>query len=367
MVVSRLAELNAQAIVLDVFLDAGLTGEIAENDRLLQNAIHEVARVPIVVLAPAMDTRLSDDGTAQLVQLDPAGRLSLTPKDLLEAVPYPWPGYPIRRYARCLRVLGTIPEQTWLPSLAQAMAQLAVKDGHTLDACRDSDVTDEAVAPRIVYTIPPMRGHEDSRSGTKDWEDLTQYREIFTRCLATNLWNERSSCSDARMFSNRIAVVGASHPQRRDRHYTPLGDMSGPEIAVNAARSLVLFPSNGDSSWLGKLSKKLAILISVSVVVWLPYYLVRCLLRRKGTFSGAGGIAQAMSRLTELMIFVIAVLVALAASAILAAKLSITPDADILVPVLAVALEVLIDKANNLVHSVERVCNEAFRLARQIR
>ena len=51
------------------------------------------------------------------------------------------------------------------------------------------------------------------------------------------------------MYKDKIVVIGASNPSRRDRHYTPFGDMAGSEVVINAIRSFLIYDSQDKSPW----------------------------------------------------------------------------------------------------------------------
>lgn len=350
--VQQLSAWQPRVIVLDVLIahEPGIV--TGEENRALVQAVQKRsgtgAHVPIVWAEPAvMAGRLGEHAG----QVRAEGQRVLVPDPTLRvyaAIALPTPGNPVRRYPKCVFHTG---DAVAVPSLPYQAARLASGTSLAGDpVCTPASMALHDNAPRIVYTLPSSGGHQDDVRGASraQW---AHYRQIYNRCLAAAVWNRAgSACADARTYEGKVVVIGASHPARRDRHYTPLGDMSGSEVVINTIRSFASYPLNKDKTFGETLLTKIQIVAWCSLV-WFAYFLVSCKLRRT---SAPGGSARVRRALTLLLLFPMT----LAAVCMLALQLSFNasgpvPSVDVLIPVLAVAMDVYVEQASKLLHWLE--------------
>ena len=80
-------------------------------------------------------------------------------------------------------------------------------------------------------------------------------------------------CSRPETYRGKVAVIGASSFLRRDRHYTPIGNLSGAEVVINATRSFVLNPLGRDQNVLESVLKKGWIML-VCLIPWFVYFCI---------------------------------------------------------------------------------------------
>jgi hypothetical protein len=357
---------EARLIILDVVLaeDPDVVDE-AENGAL-RRAMKPSATSgprPPVLFAGAYEAALPSDD-----RLQPAVKLALPlllPEDaprIRVAAALPAPEQPVRRYPKCLVQQGVTDVR--IPTLPFLAAQLLLSPGRSPLPCQPSAGTEGGHnAPRIVYTLPAMSGHQDDvATGSRlQW---AHYRSIYDRCLAASFWEPGAShCGRAEAYRNRVVVVGASNPLRRDRHYTPLGDMAGPEVVINAVRSFVSYPAHRDKT-LSELLAKKALIVAWCSLVWLAYFLVRCRLLPPLPH----GTSLERRRVARSAIVGAAFLVALAGVVLAAVFGSFhmdgpIPSMDVLVPVLAIAVDEYVEQASRIVHGVETAVGRALGLA----
>jgi hypothetical protein len=251
------------------------------------------------------------------------------------AIAFPAVDTVVRRYPKCLRIHQTDKSRLSLPFLAAYYA------GGPLQEC---DGTKEA--PRIVYTVPHLRDHED-------WTDHEQgnsavYRQIYARCLAANFWDSNSACgaeTEHSIYRHRIVVIGASNPARRDWHYTPIGNLVGAEVVINATRSALLYPHNHDHSFSDILFHEFSIVLACSTV-WFGFHAVRFRTKRR-----SAGIQRAMSMI---LLFVVCLMITLGLALWLSYQTDApAPSLNILIGVLAISLEQYVDAMTWLIRRME--------------
>jgi hypothetical protein len=270
----------------------------------------------------------------------------------------PAPGQPVRRYPKCLFLEAS--DATAVPSLPFLAANILRTPGSLPDnLCpqpRPADRGTHADAdnvPRIVYTLPPLASHQDDVRSSPARARWALYREIYNRCLATWFWDERGSeCGDSRIYKDKVVVVGASNPLRRDRHYTPLGDMAGAEVVINAIESFLVYPDNRDRSFLEILCADMRT-VWWSGVIWFGYFLVQGWSHRPrpGTVTWW----RRASRKVLLGLAFLAAFGLVCAVTVMDAfhPGGPVPSLDLLIPTLAIGLEVYVEALSGLVHWIE--------------
>lgn len=330
-----------RAIVLDVALaeDPATDGE---DDDLIEAMKKWKDNPPIIYAADAERLVRGDDAGVKLLSEQEARYPGQA------RVAFPVADSAIRRYQKCFTTWGSAKR---LESLPYQVA-ITVNGKPKCDAERDSpSIADDE---RIIYTLPSLEAHADSgpEIGARAFKLKEIYKSVYTRCLAVNLWNPASQCNLPETYENTVVVVGASNPFRRDRHYTPLGMMSGAEVVINATRSFLLYPDQKVKSLTAKMWKKAWITFACSLV-WLAYHLFHHRMAIHGNTH--------LSVLARIRIWVLnaaAFLVTLAAVVVLAIWLSFdpdnsTPNLDVLLPVLAIGLETYADFSKWLLDGIK--------------
>jgi hypothetical protein len=344
-IVRELRSRGTRLIVMDIVLSEADASK-KENDELV--AAMWFARdgdVPVVFAAPVQPRNDDQSDGALYFEVEPQSSLEGSQAATFRntgqpAVAVPSPEQPVRRYPRCASIEGGT-----MRTLPFAAADLIRKrPGRDEMPCR-------APAHRIVYTIPPFAGHEDSAPGTKGRDTWAFYRKLANRCLVGNFWNAASRCGAPKekgsAFTGKIVVVGASNPIRRDWHYTPLGNMVGPEVVINTIRSALQVPNSHDPKFWGSLGSKLLIVIFCAVL-WFPYHVWRlCRSRRSRSRPSRwatvtnGAIVSGGFVVTLFAVVVVTLLMSL-------------PHLDVLIGVLAISLELYVEGAQVILHYIEQ-------------
>jgi CHASE2 domain-containing sensor protein len=341
--IEELRKRGARLVVMDIVL-AHEPGVISadENEVLHQVLLANRPTMPVVFAAPYEATSPSPAGWRVSTAL-PALIADDVRRGVQAAAAVPAPGQPVRRYPKCL--LPTSDGDARIASLPYLAARLLSADSAPCAPGRDVGEN----APRIVYTLPSMPGHQDDVQDPARARWAT-YRTVYNRCLASNFWDASGSfCAKAEAYAGKVVVIGVSNPLRRDRHYTPLGDMAGPEVVINAVRSFIDYPEYRDKSLAELLSKK-AQIVGWCSLTWLGYFLVRCRLSRPNV-----GVRKRVVRAVAVSV---AFLTALASAIGVALWTSFemdrpVPSLDVLVPVLAIAVDEYVEQVSKLVRNVE--------------
>lgn len=342
-----------QLIVIDVLL--GLEdGSIGEPETAALTRLLPLTTVPILWADPVVPTSSSAKDFDYRVGGETQPLLTSRPPNLYATVALPTPGMPVRRYPKCL---FDTRNDRMIPSLPYLAGSLVSNSDATPEGIcpPDTRILEVENFPRIVYTIPNIEAHEDPLDAPQR-SRLMRYGSLYRHCLAANLWaTETSPCAQDDMYAQKIVVIGASNPQRRDRHYTPLGDMAGPDVVINAVRSFALYPQNHDKSLLELLAGKLWIVLVCSVI-WFGYFLISC--RWRHTQDKAddkpGAFTRALRKVRLLAVFVLALLTVVSVAIWLSYDATgPIPSLDVLIPVLAVAIDVYVEQAAHYLHRVE--------------
>lgn len=290
--IGGLRKAGARLIVLDVELgdEAGVVP--ASENEVLRQVLSEskTGDAPVVFVWPAdydseneatgvHDVRL---GPAYLThEADSGGSAHARTKraSAIAAVALPAPGQPVRRYAKCFR--STDPSISPLPSLPYIAASLLIEppvDTQSLCVRRNGEAAhgddDVYAAPYINYALPALRAHQDDPLDEDDFRVWSTYRQVYNRCLATNFWSAQSLCGSARAYRDKVVVIGASSRLRRDRHATPVGDMAGAEVVINAINSFVVMPHPHETRVPEAIGKKARIVLAC-LVPWFAFFCLR--------------------------------------------------------------------------------------------
>lgn len=339
-VVRRLNERAPNLIVLDVALapEGGVVPK-EEDDELRAALCDSQVRVLFPATVLGIDSgRTPPYPFARLLENGQGVGHCAGGKRIETGIAYPSPGSPVRRYPRCFRTSGG----ALLPSLPYRAARSSSLTARAEPAICDDAAGDIAdPEPRIAYTLPGLLGHERSDPASDAGRQWSFYRQLYTRCLGTDFWDERASCGGKELYEGRVVVVGASSAARRDRHATPLGDMSGAEITINALRSFELYSDAQltEPSFLARRGRDL-LSLGLGAGIW---FLCSWWEQRRWR----GGLERAVA-------LVVTHLVILAAGFLLARGYQGSlPSVDVLVPLLAAGAEVYIEKACSSLHWIE--------------
>jgi hypothetical protein len=103
--------------------------------------------------------------------------------------------------------------------------------------------------PRIFYTFPALpigkprgakAGRSDQTAETRPAPVPSDAGQIYSRFKYTTVASaDGQLLISPERLADKVVVIGVNSPQAMDQHMTPLGEMSGAELIVNAIRSFV--------------------------------------------------------------------------------------------------------------------------------
>lgn len=294
--VTSLRRSSARLIVLDVELsDEADQVPAAETSALRKALSADVGgAVPVIIVRPAQYDRFDEDSKVYVIRPGPAFALNsdtalattgqVAPHGVMAAIALPAPGQPIRRYPRCYRSTGQ--DGGVFPSLPWLAANLLV--GNAAEPAKaicggaaqppGGVSVDLYAAPYINYAIPSLRAHEDDSGDRDDFRLWSTYRQLSTHCLVSAFWSQKSPCGHTAAYANKVVVIGASSTTRRDRHATPIGNLAGAEVVINAIHSFVPALAAPDKSTTAAVVKKAGIVL-VCLLPWFGFFCLRGYLR----------------------------------------------------------------------------------------
>ena len=361
--IQTLSERGPRLIIVDVILAAelGFAREHIEESEALRRVIlarsSSGSEAPLIFAEPVELAGRPDEvsglvrmETARLIEPDSLRRV-------YSAIAFPAPGQPVRRYPKCFQM--TSHKQIWTPSLPYLAARLLTTGRPRIDSLcavatgSDALTEESSNAPRIVYSLPTSGAHEDDLQ-SPERARWALYHNLYNRCLAANIWNaERSRCATPALYRDKVIIIGASNPARRDRHYTPLGDMAGAEVILNAMRSFVLFPDNTDKRVMETLGTKLMLVLACSLV-WFCYFLIRAWMTR---YDRVLRPTRWQSTKRGFLLFSLFVMTTVAVCSVAVYgsfhNEGPVPSMDVLIPVLAVSIDVYVEQIAKVVHWIE--------------
>lgn len=371
-IVKGLRERGARLIVVDVEL-ADEPGIVDRAENLaLRDAMRQSgdATGPVIFVQPAEYDSQHEPTGSYNARADPArlfdarlptdagGTAADNGRPAFAAIALPAPGQPVRRYPKCFRNVwhGAKP----LPSLPYVAAALLAQPGTDPASLCPASGTDDSgrddgpySAPRIRYTLPSLRAHQDNTRDGEDFRMWSVYRQVYNRCLAANFWSEESPCSRPASYRGKVAVIGASSLLRRDRHYTPIGNMAGAEVVINAIRSFVLNPQQREKR-VGEAVLKKASIVLVCLGPWFGFFCVHSYVkRRRSRWTASLG--------RRIIVIIIAFGITLVLVVGITFKMSYL-SFSVLVGVLAIAVELYIEVMKWGLDHVKRLLRLAFCL-----
>lgn len=165
--------------------------------------------------------------------------------------------------------------------------------------------------------------------------------------------------------SGQIVVIGTTDWEANDRHATPLGQMPGPELIINAARAFADFgPLSHQKTLMEKLLGELTIVAITVMALW-PFIWGSNYIQARQYLGGLFRPLSYVDHLVAEIVFLtgvgfatLAVLIFIYTS--LALSSTIAP-ADFLLPVLAVAFAGILELVMKFLRLVERPIRAAFR------
>lgn len=114
-----------------------------------------------------------------------------------------------------------------------------------------AEFDEHALSNRVIF-----------RSGA-NLKSTSYFSEVSARSLLDDPFDERGL---SKLFSGRVAVIGQSYVEAGDQHYTPMGQMPGSVVLVNAIDSMVRYPLIQPlDAWIG-LTLSLLLIIVVGYV-----------------------------------------------------------------------------------------------------
>jgi CHASE2 domain-containing sensor protein len=326
---------GARFVVLDVELGREpwpfSPGETDSLARVLAAHVGAVAFVAPYQALPGLALTLEPAPTAPIVS-DPQVQMGAPALLSASAV--------ARRYFACAEIRQADASIRLLPSLPYLVAQRL--QGVKLSAARCETFREER-DPRIDYKFPGASNFAgETGSGIVP-------NPIYQRCPAELFWRADAVCGDEATYAGRVVVIGSSSPARRDVHLTPLGTMSGADVIVNAIRSFLLHPSPVEESAASEALHELLI-ITFTAGAWALSKLLQDWRTKNQPHK---------RRWLSLVIRVIAFLVTATLIVVVVIASSFGPDEpspklDILIPVVAIGLEIFAETIAHLSAMIER-------------
>lgn len=372
--VKGLRERGARLVVVDVEL-AGEPGIVDRAENLaLRDAMRQSGNAagPVIFVQPAEYDSLHEPTGSHNARADPArlfdaalpadggGTAEGNGRPAFAAIALAAPGQPVRRYPKCFHSVWHGAKPT--PSLPYVAATLLAQPGTDPASLCPASGTDDSgrddspySAPRIRYTLPSLHADQDNTRDGEDFRMWSVYRHVYNRCLAANFWSEESPCSRPETYRGKVAVIGASSLLRRDRHYTPIGNMAGAEVVINAIRSFVLNPQQRDQD-VGEAVLKKASIVLVCLGPWFLFFCVHGYVKRPSDHR---------SRWTASLGRVIIVFIALGITLVVVVGITFKmsySSFSVLVGVLAIAFELYIEVTKWGLDHFKRLLRRAFCL-----
>jgi hypothetical protein len=344
---------NARQIILDVTLSAEADVLQPEGAGCLKRELSTVASsphgIPPVIYAAPVEVVWQEGesggvSTVKAEDSDYPGAIkaeepqSAPPPRAVAAIAFPGAGALVRTYPKCFEVDGMGFSRLTLPFRS---ASLLRKDTNNAGfSCASQDVE----APRIIYTLPHLRGYED---GNVDHTEWAYYRKVYDRCLASKFWDDTSPCSSADTYQGKVVIVGASNPSRRDWHYTPIGNLVGAEVVINAIRSAVEHPKLPQESAGSALLHEWQVLACCSVV-WFGFYAIKFRILRNWPRPASTRQRLARGSLSVLLFSFFLVGTVMLAIFLSIRDKEIAPSVSVLIPVLAISVEQYADAMHRI-------------------
>lgn len=344
---------GVKAVVVDVELSSSAYGVQPMEDKRLREVFGANLQTPTFFVLPAEPAGATDGIATPVSMRLRLPELPYVASPRVAGLPVlMMPGLPARSFPDCYALVdGAQPQERRVMSIPRAVAAAVQGDGLSTDCGEDA-----SGASRIVYTLPSTDVDVDRSTVAAHQPALvelqTKLNGIYNRCVAASLWDATSPCSTPDFFKDRVVVLGSSAPYRGDWHYTPLGEMPGPLILVNAIRSTVVYGQSHGKSPFYALAYKLGVMVLCSLV-WLLFWLQH--FGRRHAHPQVIGAAMTGRVALDALALVLTVSAVLA----LSYALSFSPagpdhSLDALLPGLTVGIEVFIEIVTRFVKWLEQ-------------
>jgi CHASE2 domain-containing sensor protein len=233
-IVESLRARGAKLIVVDVKLGAGGYPLPSEEASALI-AVLQGAGSPAIAVLPVRPLPDTLPGDELSIEPQAISGLSLSQALALAAPALPYPGDILRRYVACYG-MRTAQGHESIPSVATRVEAVLRGTADARALCeRDPQALPAAL--RIAFTLPEVPAEPATAGASRDSALWNRYHLFLDRCRAIDLDDSDASCSQSSLFRDKIAIIGTSSRARGDRHLTPLGEMSGSMVVLNAVRS----------------------------------------------------------------------------------------------------------------------------------
>jgi CHASE2 domain-containing sensor protein len=233
-IVESLRSWGAKLVVVDVQLGAGGYPLPSEEASALIAVLQGGGTPAIAVLPvrPLPDTLAGDE-----LSIESRAIPGLTASEALAlaAPALPYPGDILRRYVTCYGI-QTAQAHEFVASIA-TRAEALLKGIAASGLCEEHRQMPQSGTQRIAFTLPEVPAEPSNGTASRDISLWNRYHLFLDRCRAIDLDAADASCSQSGLFRDKIAIIGTSSRARGDRHLTPLGEMSGSMVVLNAIRS----------------------------------------------------------------------------------------------------------------------------------
>ncbi len=223
-----------------------------------------------------------------------------------------------------------------LPGLAESLLQ-----GKTVEVCekpKESLLLEDSEL-RIQFTIPHLNSEDPAQSGTR-------FQLLVKRYTASEVLDPNSLESKRPgLLKDKIVIIGSSR-DIRDWHLTPIGEMTGSEVVLNATRAYIEQRFVPNRLSVAKICAKLVVIAVVSVLLFV-YWLVECRLRSLNIIN-RNMFRNAVGEIFSVVIFVgfiaiAAIAVASGATAIMVLNWGSQVGFDLATPAFATALDFFLE------------------------
>jgi len=357
--IDTLRQRNVMFTIVDVELNAGGYPLPAEEHTALISAL-QAARSNALAVLPAVPLREPLPGDQMTIQLEPAPSGMPMAEALEIAAPaVPFTEDPVRHFADCYGVqtrdnsgklqIASVPVRA-------AAALRGVKDVRGL--CRPARVV--RVPERLLFTLPALPVEPRSPGNHRTAGLWARYSPFYVRCRAIDVVSPESICNQPELYRGKVVLVGASARARGDRHTTPLGEMSGGEVILNAVRSTLLTSQAIKTSAIASIGHEMGTLAK-GTLVWLVAFLTLAYLGQSGLRAGV-----------KFALRVAVTIVAVGLATLVAVTGSFDPMGgpdrmNLLLPLVAAGLEQYVEFARNVVETLERFLRGALeRIGRAV-
>jgi hypothetical protein len=353
-IVEYLRARGVKLIVVDADLHAGGYPLPADESNALMSSLRKPGSTALAVI-PAQPLAVALPGDEVSIAIHPAA-LGLTLDQALSvgAPAIPYPGDRLRRYVRCYG-LHTGSGARAIASIATRAAALLEHVDDPSRLCRGAgEINDEDRSPRIFFTLPSLPAEPSTDAVGRAGSVWSRYHLFFDRCRAVDLGDRDSACSQSDLFRDKVVVIGATSRARGDRHLTPLGEMAGAEVVLNAIRSALVGERRADRSVPAQFGHDLAVCGKAACVWFVAFSLLGVIAQRKMAEVATFFLRFAVVLCTLTLVLWIGIKGSFSLT-------DSTQNLDLMLPVLAFGLELYTNAARYLEQRIERPINHLLQ------